>query len=120
MDRVACPNDVPARRGAKLECNASFNGEADAIEVTLARPGAGPGEYRVRLKDLLLGKLETVVKRRFAARHVQIAALDCPDPQPQRRGHMFVCNIDDRSGRHIHLRVAELDDAGHLRFTLVR
>ena len=117
VDRVACPGDVRARAGVHLECNASFNGEADAIEVTLTGPDARAGRYHSRLKNLLLGKLETVVKRAFAAQHVQIAALDCPDPQPQQRGHVFVCNVDDQRGRRTHLRVVELDNAGRVRFT---
>jgi hypothetical protein len=120
VDRVACPGDVRARAGVHLECNASFNGEADAIEVTLTDATGLNGRYRARLHNLLLGKLETVVKRAFASQPVRVAVLDCPEPQPQRRGHSFTCNVEDQHGRRAHLRVVELDDSGRARFTLVK
>jgi hypothetical protein len=115
VDNVACPTGVRATPGTSFECGASFNGEADGVIVTVPR---GSGQLQLRLRNLLLGKLETQIRTSLEKQKVPLAALDCAGPQPQRRGGEFVCTGEDRKGRRLRIAVEQVDDAGTVRFTV--
>lgn len=119
VDRVACPNDIEPQAGRVFECNAAFNGEADAIVVTLINASAARPRYRARLKNLLLGKLESAIVAQFRRAGTRLLAVDCPGPQPQRRGGAFRCAVQDARGRRGRVSVTQTDDRGTVRFRLL-
>ena len=113
VDNVACPTGVKATPGTSFECGGSFNGEADGVIVTVPR---GNGQLQLRLRNLLLGKLETQIRTSLEKQKLPLASVDCAGPQPQRRGGKFSCTAEDRKGRRLRIAVTQVDDAGNVRF----
>lgn len=116
---VACPSGVVATPGTTFECGASFNGEADGVIVTVTGAADARDGFRLRLRNLLLGKLELAIRERFAKQKLRLASLDCPGPQPQRRGGSFRCRARDGKGRRFDVLVTQTDDAGNVTFRVV-
>lgn len=115
VDNVACPTGVRATPGTSFECGASFNGEADGVIVTVPR---GTGQLQLRLRNLLLGKLETQIRTSLERQKLPLVSLDCPGPQPQKRGGKFLCTAENQKGRRLRVTVQQVDDAGNVKFKL--
>jgi hypothetical protein len=114
---VDCPDSVPARKGGEFRCTARFpDGETDPVQVVQTDD---EGHVRARLVNIVTGKLERLITAQFAAQGLTVTTR-CPDRHPIRRGDVFTCSVRDRAGRSGTVRVTQLDDAGRVRFELVR
>lgn len=118
VDRMTCPAVAPGG-GRRLECSAGFDGDAGVVEVTLLGGGSRP-PLRARLRNLLLGALERAVQARLQRAGFPAYSVDCPGPVPQRRGRVSRCQVEDRQGRRVDVRVTQVDDRGGVRIQPLR
>lgn len=119
VDQMACPSPV-GRPGLTLECNGAFDGEPDVVVVTLLAADPSGGRFRAHLKNLLGGRLESAIGRELRRRGVPVSSVLCPSPVVQRRGVIFVCEIETRTGARGKVRITQTDDAGNVRIARVR
>ena len=97
---VSCPDDVKSETGAKFTCSAKLSGGGSAkVEVTETQ---APDEFTYNFKpgsvELSGASVDDALEQSLAARGVNGATVNCPDPVRVQPGTTVTCPVTGAGG----------------------
>lgn len=97
---VSCPDDVESETGAKFTCSAKLSGGGSAkVEVTETQ---APDEFTYNFKpgtvELSGASVDNALEQSLAARGIDGATVNCPDPVRVQPGTTVTCPVSGAGG----------------------
>ena len=97
---VSCPDDVKSETGAKFTCSAKLSGGGSAkVEVTETQ---APDEFTYHFKpgtvELSGASVDNALEQSLAARGIDGATVNCPDPVRVQQGTTVTCPVSGAGG----------------------